>query len=164
MQKRKITLNYPKSAAMGFFQGTQERVRNSRGRRAISVRVTEVLHVHFILSTGQRVHGHGHYVPPTNMGHSSRPPQGQGHMNPAYMQHYPNPPDPTYRDLYPSAPMQAPPVAPTAPMPPPYTVEPPSYVSTKDLPPPPAYSTVVSHSRPGYKYDEYYGSMPPPST
>ena len=28
---------------MGFFQGTQERVRNSRGKRAISVRATEVL-------------------------------------------------------------------------------------------------------------------------
>ena len=26
---------------MGFFQGTQERVRNSRGERAISVRATE---------------------------------------------------------------------------------------------------------------------------
>ena len=39
----KNTLNYPKSAAMGFFQGTQERVRNSRGKRAISVRVIEVL-------------------------------------------------------------------------------------------------------------------------
>ena len=33
--------NHPKSAAMGFFQGTQERVRNSRGKRAISVRATE---------------------------------------------------------------------------------------------------------------------------
>ena len=41
--KKKITLNYPRSAAMGFFQGTQERVRNSRGKRAISVRITEVL-------------------------------------------------------------------------------------------------------------------------
>ena len=42
--KRKITINYPKSAAMGFlFQGTQERVRNSRGKRAISVRATAVL-------------------------------------------------------------------------------------------------------------------------
>ena len=41
--KRKITLNYPKSTAMGFFQGTEERVQNSRGRRAISVRATEVL-------------------------------------------------------------------------------------------------------------------------
>ena len=28
---------------MGFFQGTEERVRNSRDRRAISVRATEVL-------------------------------------------------------------------------------------------------------------------------
>ena len=27
--KKKITLNYPKSAGMGFFQGTQERVRSS---------------------------------------------------------------------------------------------------------------------------------------
>ena len=26
--KKKIILNYPKSATMGFFQGTQERVRN----------------------------------------------------------------------------------------------------------------------------------------
>ena len=35
--KKKIILNYPKSAAKGFFLGTQERVRNSRGKRAISV-------------------------------------------------------------------------------------------------------------------------------
>ena len=35
--KKKITLNYPKSATTGFFQGPQERARNSRGRRAISV-------------------------------------------------------------------------------------------------------------------------------
>ena len=41
--KKRITLNYPESAAMGFFQGTQERVRNSRGKRAISVRAIEVL-------------------------------------------------------------------------------------------------------------------------
>ena len=34
----KNTLNYPKSAAKGYFQRTQERVRNSRGKRAISVR------------------------------------------------------------------------------------------------------------------------------
>ena len=40
--KKKITLNYPKSAAKGFFLGTQERVRNSRGKRAISDRATEV--------------------------------------------------------------------------------------------------------------------------
>ena len=33
----KNTLNYPKSAAMGFLQGTQELVRNSRGTQAISV-------------------------------------------------------------------------------------------------------------------------------
>ena len=39
---KKITLNYPKSAAMEFFIGTQERVRDSRGKRAISVRAIEV--------------------------------------------------------------------------------------------------------------------------
>ena len=39
----KLILNYLKSAAMRFFQGTQERVRNSRGKRVISVRATEVL-------------------------------------------------------------------------------------------------------------------------
>ena len=31
--KKKITLSCPKSGAMGFFQGTQERVRNSCGKR-----------------------------------------------------------------------------------------------------------------------------------
>ena len=41
--KKKITLNCPKSAAMWFFPGTEERVRNSRGKRAIRVRATEVL-------------------------------------------------------------------------------------------------------------------------
>ena len=43
MKRRKVNLNYPKSAAVGFFQGTQEGVGNSRGRRAISVRAIEVL-------------------------------------------------------------------------------------------------------------------------
>ena len=43
IKKRNISLNYPKSAAVGFFQGTEERVRNRRGRRAISVRATKVL-------------------------------------------------------------------------------------------------------------------------
>ena len=41
--KKKTTEYYPKSAAMGFFQGTQERIRNSRGERAIGVRAIEVL-------------------------------------------------------------------------------------------------------------------------
>ena len=41
--KKKIALNYPKSAAMRFLRGTQERVQNSRGKRAISVRAIEVL-------------------------------------------------------------------------------------------------------------------------
>ena len=40
--KKKITLNYQKSAAKGFFLGTQERVRNSHGKRAISVRAIGV--------------------------------------------------------------------------------------------------------------------------
>ena len=39
----KIAVNYPISAAMCFFQGTQERVRKSGGKRVISVRATEVL-------------------------------------------------------------------------------------------------------------------------
>ena len=38
-----INLNYPKYAAMGFFEGTPERARNSHGKRAISVRATEGL-------------------------------------------------------------------------------------------------------------------------
>ena len=41
--KKKMTLNYPKSAAMGFFQGTQERVRDNPSERAISLQATEVL-------------------------------------------------------------------------------------------------------------------------
>ena len=42
--KKKIILNYPKSAAIcSNFQGAQERERNSRGKRAISVRAIEVL-------------------------------------------------------------------------------------------------------------------------
>ena len=43
IKKKKIALNYPKSAAMGFSKGTQKRVRNSHGKRAISVRAIEVL-------------------------------------------------------------------------------------------------------------------------
>ena len=42
-RKKKISPNYPKSAAMDFFQGIQNRVRNSPGKRAISVRAIEVL-------------------------------------------------------------------------------------------------------------------------
>ena len=42
-KKLKISLNYNESAGIGFFQGTEERVRNSRGKRAISVLATEVL-------------------------------------------------------------------------------------------------------------------------
>ena len=38
---KKIHLNYPKSAAMGFFERTQDQVRNNRGKQAISVRATK---------------------------------------------------------------------------------------------------------------------------
>ena len=42
--KKEINLNYSKSAAMGFFlresRTSSKRVRNSRGKRAISVRAT----------------------------------------------------------------------------------------------------------------------------
>ena len=41
--KKEITLNYPKSAAVGFSQGTQEQVRHNRSKRAISVRAIEGL-------------------------------------------------------------------------------------------------------------------------
>ena len=44
---KKITPDFPKSAAMEFFfQGTQERVRNSGDKRAIGVRAIEVLLYH----------------------------------------------------------------------------------------------------------------------
>ena len=41
--KKKINPDYTKYADMGFFPGTQEQIRNNRGKRAISVRATEVL-------------------------------------------------------------------------------------------------------------------------
>ena len=37
------TLYYPRSAILGFFQRTHEKVRNSHGKKAISVRATEVV-------------------------------------------------------------------------------------------------------------------------
>ena len=40
---------------MDFFQGTQERVRNSRGKRAISVRAIEVLLYIFTVRTDSSV-------------------------------------------------------------------------------------------------------------
>ena len=42
-KKRKLHLITPNLQPRNFFLGTQERVRNSRGKRAISVRATEVL-------------------------------------------------------------------------------------------------------------------------
>ena len=56
IHKKKISLNYPKSAAMGFSLGTQRRVRNSRGKRAISVRATEGL-LYFKTRNGMKVVG-----------------------------------------------------------------------------------------------------------
>ena len=49
--KKKMTINYPKSASMRFFQGTQERVRNIRGKRAIGVRAIEDL-LYSVVSAG----------------------------------------------------------------------------------------------------------------
>ena len=43
IEKKNITLIYPKSAAMGFFQGTQERARNIRGNEPSVARATKVL-------------------------------------------------------------------------------------------------------------------------
>ena len=40
--KKKIILDYHKSTTMGSVSETQERVRNSRGKRATNVRATEV--------------------------------------------------------------------------------------------------------------------------
>ena len=53
--KKKITLNYPKSTVMGFFQGTQERVQNSHGKRAINVRAK----FYCCCSAGAGLSGHG---------------------------------------------------------------------------------------------------------
>ena len=41
--KKKITQNFPNLHLKDYFLGTQERVRNSQGKRAISVRAIEVL-------------------------------------------------------------------------------------------------------------------------
>ena len=41
--KKKIILNYPKSATMEFVPRDLKRVRNRRGKRAISARAIEVL-------------------------------------------------------------------------------------------------------------------------
>ena len=54
-KKEKSPFNYPTSAAVGFLQGTQDRVRNNRGRRAISVRATEVL-LYFVYGKASRAH------------------------------------------------------------------------------------------------------------
>ena len=54
MIKNKITLGYRKSEAMGFFLRAKEGVRNSRGKRAISVRAIEVL-LYFFLFVRNRV-------------------------------------------------------------------------------------------------------------
>ena len=50
---------------MGFFQGTQERVRNSHGKRAINVRGTEVL-LYFYL--GFSVYSHIYKITVQSLG------------------------------------------------------------------------------------------------
>ena len=42
-KKKKITLNYLKSAAMGFFEKTEKQVQNSHGKQAITARAPESL-------------------------------------------------------------------------------------------------------------------------
>ena len=64
--KKKITLNCTKS--MSFLPGTQDRVLNNRGKRAISVRATEVL-----LYVIFRVHLSGHKTRGFEYGHRQRP-------------------------------------------------------------------------------------------
>ena len=46
--KKKNHAELPKSSTKGFFLGTQERVRNSLGKRAISVRPTEIFVYSFL--------------------------------------------------------------------------------------------------------------------
>ena len=48
---KKISLNYPKSATIGFFQGTKVRVRKSRGKGTISVRAIGVLQYRVIINS-----------------------------------------------------------------------------------------------------------------
>ena len=45
--KKKIILNYPKSATLEFFQRAQERVGTSRGKRAVSVRALKLYCIQF---------------------------------------------------------------------------------------------------------------------
>ena len=70
--KKKTTLNYHISAAMRFFQGAQERVRNSRGKRAS---VFESLKFYCILPNTQLNEGLielGFNVPPTTRSYEDR--------------------------------------------------------------------------------------------
>ena len=57
----KHSLNYLNSAAVGFFQGTLERVRNSRGRRAISARAIEVL-LYIFREKDEKIYWRANYV------------------------------------------------------------------------------------------------------
>ena len=51
-------LNIKKNIPKDLFQGTQERVRNSRGKRAISVRATEVLLYIYLVKMVQQLKTH----------------------------------------------------------------------------------------------------------
>ena len=54
--EKKLTINYHKSADMGFSQGTKERIRDGRGKRAISVRAMYcVIPVQTLGSCGKKV-------------------------------------------------------------------------------------------------------------
>ena len=55
IQKKKITIIYPKSAALGIFERTRERVQKSHGKQAISVQAREGLLYHINVAIRQVV-------------------------------------------------------------------------------------------------------------
>ena len=59
ISKLKSPKIFPNLQLLDFFQGTQERVRNSRGTRAISVRTTESL-LYLYIYEPQRSQGGGY--------------------------------------------------------------------------------------------------------
>ncbi|XP_045165163.2 uncharacterized protein LOC123529043 [Mercenaria mercenaria] len=94
-----------------------------------------------------------------------RPSQHITNYNPAYVSSVQMQPPGYYPPTYTNN-VNTIPLAPTAPMPPPYemTVAPPPYTVSKSVPPPPEYSSVVSHmATPGHKPGEYTDTMPSPA-
>ena len=58
IKKKKITRNHPKSVATKLFQGSQERVLSSLGKRVISAQATEVLLYIEIICCGYSTENH----------------------------------------------------------------------------------------------------------